>query len=148
MTLIADVFAKLWIPKNVGRLLSKKSHFRRPFDKQHCKSDQTLLKSEQENLWHISWSIWRQLISKECLLVICKVLRLFVNTLTADDKYSVLNRDNLMQPIQILLSHKQKAFSEFFAVFLKYTLNFDHLKKKNYPHSWCISEIIDPKKGD
>ena len=35
-----------------------------------------------------------------------------------------------MQPIQILLSHKQKAFSEFFAVFLKYTLNFDHLKKK------------------
>ena len=32
MTLIADVFAKLWTPKNVGRLMSKKSHFRGPFD--------------------------------------------------------------------------------------------------------------------
>ena len=70
---------------------------------------------------------------KKSLLVLCKILRLFFNTLTADDKYSVLNRDNLMQPIQILLSHKQNAFSEFFAVFLKYTLNFDHLKKKKLP---------------
>ena len=33
MTLIADVFAKLWTPKNVGRLMSKKSHFKGPFDK-------------------------------------------------------------------------------------------------------------------
>ena len=66
---------------------------------------------------------------KKSLLVLCKILRLFFNTLTADDNYSVLNRDNLTQPIQILLSHKQKAFSEFFAVFLKSTLNFDHLKK-------------------
>ena len=46
MTLIADVFAKLWTPKNVGRLMSKKSHVRRLSDKQHGKSDQTLLKSE------------------------------------------------------------------------------------------------------
>ena len=52
------------------------------------------------------------------LLVLCKILRLFVNTLTADDKYSLLNRDNLTQPIQILLSQKQKTFSQFFSAFL------------------------------
>ena len=43
-----------------------------------------------------------------------KILRLFVNTLTADDKYSLLNRDNLTQPIQILISEKQRIFSNFF----------------------------------
>ena len=54
------------------------------------------------------------------------MLRLFVNTLTADDKYSPLNRDNLMQPIQILLSQKQQAFSPFPSEILKSTLNFKH----------------------
>ena len=43
--------------------------------------------------------------------MICKVLRLFVNTQTADDKYSLLNRDNLTQPIQMQLSQEQKTFS-------------------------------------
>ena len=38
--------------------------------------------------------------------MICKILELSVNTLTADDKYSVLNRDNLMQPIQRKLFKK------------------------------------------
>ena len=37
-----------------------------------------------------------------------------VNTLTADDKYSLLNRGNLMQHIQMQLSHKQKHFSKLF----------------------------------
>ena len=36
-----------------------------------------------------------------------------VNTLTADDKYSLLNRDNLTQPIQIVLSQKEKTFPDF-----------------------------------
>ena len=46
MTPIADVFSKIWIPKNVVRVISKKSRFRGPFEKQHGKWDQTLLKSE------------------------------------------------------------------------------------------------------
>ena len=45
------------------------------------------------------------------LLMIHKILGLFVNTLTADVKYSHLNKDNLEQPFQIQLSNKQKAFS-------------------------------------
>ena len=65
-----------------------------------------------------------------------------------DDKYSLLYRDNLMQPIQILLSQKQKTFSEFFSAFLKSTLNFEHFQKKDDPHSRCTSQITVSKKGD
>ena len=60
---------------------------------------------------------------------------MFVNTLTADDKYSPLNRDNLTQPIRTKLSQKQEAFSEFFLPFSKSTLNFEHFEKKDDPHS-------------
>ena len=67
--------------------------------------------------------------------MIHKILRLFVNTLTVDDKHYLLNRDNLTQPIQIQLSQKQKIFSEFFFAFLKSILNFKHLPKKDDPHS-------------
>ena len=33
-----------------------------------------------------------------------KILGLFVNTLAIDEKYSLFNRDNLTQPIQMQLS--------------------------------------------
>ena len=80
--------------------------------------------------------------------VLCKILRLFVNILTAEGKYSLLDRDNIMQPIQILLSQKQKTFSQFFSAFLKSTLNFEHSRKKDDPHSRCISQITVSEKGD
>ena len=65
------------------------------------------------------------MIWKKSLLVICKILGLFVNTLTADDKDSFLNRDNLTQPIQMQLSQKQKNFSQFFFAVLKSKLYFE-----------------------
>ena len=55
--------------------------------------------------------------------------------MTADDKYSLLNRDNLKQPIPTQLSQKQKAFSQFFLAFSKSTLTFEHFQKKHEPHS-------------
>ena len=51
---------------------------------------------------------------EKSLLVIHKILRLLVNTLTADDKHYLLNRDNLAQPILIKLSQKQRIFLNFF----------------------------------
>ena len=63
------------------------------------------------------------------MLVLCKILGLFVNTLSEDDKYCLLYKDNLLQHIQILLSQKQKTFSQFFSPFLKSTLNFEHFQK-------------------
>ena len=82
------------------------------------------------------------------MLVLSKILGLFVNTLTDDEKYSLLYTDNLTQPIQILLSEKRKTFSQFFAAFLKYTLNFAHFQKKNDPHSRCSSQITVSQEGD
>ena len=64
-----------------------------------------------------------------------KILRLFVNTLTVNDKHYHLNRDNLTQAIQISLPQKQKTFSQFFVAFLKSILNFKHLPKKDDRHS-------------
>ena len=82
------------------------------------------------------------------MLAICKILRLLVNTLTDNDKYSLLYRDNLTQPIQILLSQKQKSFYHFFSEFSKSTLNFAHFQKKDDPHSRCISQITVSKKSE
>ena len=62
------------------------------------------------------------------------MLRLFVNTLAVDDKDSLLNRDNLTQPIQMQLSQKQKTFSDFLTGFLKSSLNFEHFLKIDDPH--------------
>ena len=61
-------------------------------------------------------------------------------------KYSLLNRDNLTQPIQMQLSQKQKTFSEFFCAFLKSSLNFEHFQKKDDSHSRGISEITESEK--
>ena len=58
------------------------------------------------------------------MLVLYKILRLFVYTLTDDDKFCLLYTDNLMQPFQILLFRKEKNFSQFFSASLKSTLNF------------------------
>ena len=82
------------------------------------------------------------------MLALCKNLRLFVNTLTDDDKYSLLYRYKLMEPIQILLSQKQNTFSAFFSAFLKSALNFEHFQEKDDPHSQCISQITVSKKPD
>ena len=68
--------------------------------------------------------------------------------MTADDKYSFLNKDNLTKPIRTQLSQKQKAFSEFFVAFSKSTLNFEHSQKKDDTHSWFISEIKQSGKRD
>ena len=67
--------------------------------------------------------------------MIHKILRLFVNTLTVNDKHYLLNRDNLTQQIQMQLSEKQKTFSEFFLPVLKSILNFKHFPKKDDPRS-------------
>ena len=62
--------------------------------------------------------------------MIHKILRLFFNKLTVNDKYYLLNRENLTQGIQMQLSEKEKTFSEFFFAFSKSILNFKHLPKK------------------
>ena len=80
------------------------------------------------------------------MLVLWKILRLFVNTLTDDDKYCLLYRDNITQTIQILLSQKQKNFSQFFSAFFKSTLNFEHFQKNMTLIAHVFPQLPSPKK--
>ena len=80
------------------------------------------------------------------MVVLCKISGLFLNTLTDDVKYSLVYRHNLTQPIQILLSQKQKTFSEFFSPFLKSTLTFKHYQKKVTLIADVFLKLASPKK--
>ena len=146
MTLITFLFLRLRPAKNLVRYMSKKSRFRLPFQKEHGKRVYTLFKFERQHLYHIYWSTRRQFSGKKSLLVIWKSLRLFLNTMSAVDKCSPPNRDNLMQPIHIQLSQKLKTFSRFFNVFSKSRLSFEYFQKKDGAHSLFICEATASEK--
>ena len=117
-------YQKAWLGQCV-----KSIGFTVPFKKQHGKRAKTLFKSKRQHLYHIYSPLQRQLSLEKFLLVISKILRLFVNTFTTDDKYSLLNKNNLIKPIQTQLYHK-KTFFNFFSKVLKSRLNFEHFQKK------------------
>ena len=60
--------------------------------------------------------------------------------MTAVDKCSLPNRDNLMQPIHLQLSQKLKSFSEFFPAFSKSKVNFEDFRTKDDAHRLLISQ--------
>ena len=80
---------------------------------------------------------------QKSLLDTWKFFRPFLNTLTANDKYSLNSKEKWMEKLQMHLSQKENIFSEFFSPFLESALNFEHFRKKDDPHSLCISEITD-----
>ena len=75
-----------------------------------------------------------------------EIVRLFVNALTADDKYSGSIMQNLRPQFQTPLSRKQKTFSEFFIALLKCAWNLEHFQKKDEYPSLIISEIIEAER--
>ena len=75
--------------------------------------------------------------------MIFKILGVFVNPLTADQKYSFLNRGYLLQHFQMQLSQKRKIFSPFFFPFYQFRFNFEHLQKEDNPHRACIFELTE-----
>ena len=129
MTLIAYLFLRLRPAKNVFRYMCKKSCFTLLFQKEHGKRVPTPFKFERQHLYHIYWSTLRQFSCKKCFIVICKSLRVFVNTMSAVDKCSLSNTNYLMQPIHMQFSQKVKTFSWFFPAFSKSTLNFEYFQK-------------------
>ena len=76
----------------------------------------------------------------------CEILRLFINALTADDKYSGSNMRNLPQQFRTPATQKQNTFSGLFNDFLKCAWNLEHFQKKDEYPSLIISEIIDAKR--
>ena len=69
--------------------MAKKSCLRTFMDSQHVKGSKRLLKSAPHYFCDIFWSLWKEISSKNFLLVVSEILRLFVKILTPDDKYSL-----------------------------------------------------------
>ena len=121
--------------------MSKKSRFRRPFDKQHGKRAEALFKSASVHLYPIDWSLKSQLNLKSSLLLTCQISGELVKTLTADEKYPLLKRDNLTVPIQMQLFKKEKTFSLYFAAFLKSRWNFEYFEEKYFLIDFVILNL-------
>ena len=123
------------------------SCFRRPCGNQSANGFQTLLKLGRHHYYPIFPCIWDILSWKKSALVWSEILRLFVNTLTADNKYSRCNVHNFAQEVQMPLSQKQKTFCGFFIAFLKCAWKLEHFEKKDEYPSLIISEIMDCEIG-
>ena len=76
------------------------------------------------------------------MLVTSEIGRLFVNTLTPDDKYSRRNMQIFWQQLQMLLSQKEKTFCRLFIAFPKSEWNLEHCEKKEEYPNLIITEII------
>ena len=138
---------KLLFPKEVATETSRKSCFRTPFCNQRVNGFQTQLKVATNHYYPFFPWISGKLSWKKTVLLWLKILRLFVNTLTADDKYSCRNTQNFLQQLQTLLSEKRKTFSGFFIVFLKCTWNLEHFGTNDECPRLIISEIIVSERG-
>ena len=79
-------------------------------------------------------------------LVTSVIFRLFVNTLTPDDKYSRRNMQTFRQQVQTHLSQKGETFFRKFIEFLKCAWNLEHFEEKEEYPSLIIIEIIASKR--
>ena len=68
--------------------MPKKLRVRTFIDSQHGKRSETLLNSVRQYFCYIFWSLSKKISSKTSFLEVSEILRLFVNILTPDDKYS------------------------------------------------------------
>ena len=126
--------------------MSKKCCFGTPFANERVKGSQTLLKSARHHYYPLFSSIRGKLSCKKSPSVWYEILSLFVNALTADDKYSDSNMQNFRQQFQTPLSQKQKTLSGLLIAFMKCAWNLEHFQKKDEYPSLIISEIIDAER--
>ena len=70
------------------------------------------------------------------------MFRVFVNTLTPDDKYFRRNMQIFWQQLQTTLSQKGKIFCQFFIVFLNCGWNLQRSENQEEYPSLIITEII------
>ena len=107
---IANAFPKSRTVKDLVRPLSKKRRFRTSFDIQHVKGSQhsrgsqTVVKSVSEYFYHVFPSLCAEMIWNISPLLKFEMIGMFLNTLTADDKYGVPDCENLRFPIQMQFS--------------------------------------------
>ena len=75
-------------------------------------------------------------------LVTSEIFRLFVNTLTPDDKYSRRNMQILWQQLPKPLSQEENTFCRFFIKFPKCAWNLENSEQKEHYPRLITIEII------
>ena len=126
----------------------KRSCYRTLFGNQRINGFQTLPKSARRHYYPIFPWIRDILSWIKLALLWCDILRLFVNTLTADNKYSRSNIQIFAQQLETPLSQKKKTFSWFFIAFLKFAWNLEQFERKDEYPRLIISQIIDSERSD
>ena len=121
---------------------SKRSRFRTPFGNQRVNGFETLLKSARHHYFPLFPQVPDKLNWKKSALVTSEIFRLFVNTLTPDDKYSRRNMQILWQQLETPLSQKGKTFWTLLFAFLKCPWNLEHSQKKEEYPGLIITETI------
>ena len=111
--------------------------------RQHVNGSEKLLRSARNQLHTTPPLIRDSGSSKRLFLIRSELLGQFVNTLTANYKYSRQNWENLWQQVPMQIFLKLKTCSRFFIAFLKSTLNWLYFEKKDQSHSLSITEIIN-----
>ena len=79
--------------------MPKKPHVRTLMDSQHVKRSKTLSKSAWQQSCDIFWSLWKNFSLANSVLVATEILRLFVNILSPNEKYSL--------SVKVTVSHNQ-----------------------------------------
>ena len=79
-------------------------------------------------------------------LLTSETFRLFLNTLTPEDKYSGCNMQTFWQRVQTRLSQKRQAFLRFFIEFLKCAWNFENSEKKKEFPNLIFTAIIESER--
>ena len=117
--------------------MPKKPRIRTLMDTQHLKGSETLQKSARQYFHHIFWSLWKKISSKISVLVVSVLLRLFVQILTPDDKYS------LTVKASVSWNQFKCYYLQTKKYFLNILLNFGNLHKilTTWKKLWA-SEVI------
>ena len=96
-------------------------------DSQHIRGSETLLKSSPQCFCRIFWSLSKKFSSKNSVLAVSKILRLFVYLLTPDDKLS----------LSVKASASLNQFKRKYLQIEKYLLSF-FLHFLNLYESWTL----------
>ena len=75
-------------------------------------------------------------------LVTSEIFRLFLNTLTPDDKYSRRYKQIFLQQLPTHLSQEENTFCQFLIAFLKCAWILEHSEKKDEYPTLITTEII------
>ena len=127
--------------------MSKRPSSMQRFGRQHVNGSQKLLRSARNRL-HTNLPLIRDSGNrKRIFLIRSDLLGQFVNTFTADYKYSRQNFKNLWQKVPMQTSMKLKTCSQFLIAFVKSTLNLEYFERKNQSHSLSIPEFINCETG-